>query len=87
MADPEGGPMMTQEFNRLEAKVDSLLEAVTKLVLFEERQSVQAATIKTLGIKVDKVEKDLDKWVQRGIGVWAFAVTTFTLYQSLQGTT
>jgi hypothetical protein len=78
---------MTPELNRLEKKVDILLEAVTKLVLFEERQSVQAVAIKTIGIKVDKVEKDLDKWVQRGIGVWAFAATVFTLYQSLQGTT
>ncbi len=78
---------MTHELERLEKKVDILLEAAAKLVLLEERQTVQADTIKAIEIKVDRVEKDLDKWVQRGIGVWAFAATAFTLYQALQGTT
>ena len=76
---------MTHELERLEKKVDILLEAVAKLVLLEERQTVQADTIRAIGIKVDRVEKDLDKWVQRGIGIWAFAATAFTLYQALKG--
>lgn len=77
---------MTHEFERLEKKVDILLEAVAKLVLLEERQTVQADTIRAIEIKVDKMEKDLDKWVQRGIGIWAFAATAFALYRALQGT-
>lgn len=76
---------MTQEFNRLEAKVDSLLEAVTKLVLFEERQSVQAVAIMGISVKLEKVEKDLDKWIQRGIGAWALVITLWTVLQSYRG--
>jgi hypothetical protein len=76
---------MTPELNRLEKKVDVLLEAVTKLVLFEERQSVQAVAIKTIGIKVDQVEKDLDKWVNRGVGSWAIAATGLFLFQVFGG--
>ena len=69
-------------FHRLESKVDELTDAVTKLVLFEERQSVQAAAITSLTTRVESTERKLDMWVNRGIGVWAFAVSAFTLFKS-----
>ena len=69
----------------LESKVDDLKEtvntlanAITKLVLFEERQSVQALAIAVLTAKLDASDQKadatnakLDMWINRGIGVWA----------------
>ena len=69
-------------FHRLERKVDDLTDAVTKLVLFEERQTVQALAITSLSSRVESTEQKLDMWVNRGIGVWAFAVTIFTVYKA-----
>ena len=68
--------------HRLESKVDDLTDAVTKLVLFEERQSVQAIAITTLTARVDTSERKLDMWINRGVGVWAFAIAAFTLFKT-----
>jgi hypothetical protein len=77
---------VTPELDRLERKVDTLLEAVTKLVLFEERQSVQSLAITSLANRTDDVEKKLDMWINRGVGAWAIAATALTLYQTFKGT-
>ena len=73
---------MTSDITRLEGKVDSLTEAINKLVLFEERQSVQAVSISSLTTRVSILEQKLDMWINRGVGVWALAVTIFTLYKA-----
>jgi hypothetical protein len=73
---------MTPEFIRLENKVDSLLEAVTKLVIYEERQSVQALAIATLSSRTTAVEQKLDMWINRGVGVWALAASGLALYKT-----
>ena len=73
---------MTPDITRLEGKVDSLTEAINKLVLFEERQSVQAVSISSLTTRVSILEQKLDMWINRGVGVWALAVTIFTLYKA-----
>lgn len=78
--------LMTPELIRLEKKVDTLLDAVTKLVLFEERQSVQSLAITRLADRTDDVEKKLDMWVNRGVGAWAIAAIAFTIYQALKVT-
>ena len=70
------------DLNRVELKLDSLMDAVTKLVLFEERQAVQALAINGLTARVSLQEKILAQWVNRGIGIWAFAITAFALFQS-----
>lgn len=75
--------MTIPDITRLERKVDSLTDAVTKLVLFEERQTVQALAIKGLTSRVTDFEQKLDMWINRGMGVWAFAFTAFTLYKTL----
>ena len=75
--------LMTPEFLRLENKVDTLLEAVTKLVIYEERQSVQAKAISDLTIRTTSVEKKLDMWINRGMGVWALAMLCFALYKTI----
>lgn len=73
---------MMLEIKRLEDKVDVLTVAVTRLVLFEERQSVQAIALASLAVRATTTEQKLDMWVNRGIGVWAFVVAAGTAYKS-----
>lgn len=105
----------TTDLYRIERKVDGLTAAINKLVLFEERQTVQALAIienaKSIkgiedrhALEVKRLEADLahaeDKladrielgevklamWINRGIGVWALAVTLFTVYKAFAPT-
>lgn len=93
------------ELFRLESKVDALTGAINRLVLFEERQAVQALAIienskltkevsEKLTLRLDQVdakvttrvellEIKLAMWINRGIGVWALAVTLFTIYKAV----
>ena len=73
-------------FLRLEAKVDKLTDAVMRLVVIEERQTAQAERIGAVETKVTandaaiiKVDRKVDQWVNRGIGVWLAAVSVFAL--------
>jgi uncharacterized protein with PhoU and TrkA domain len=73
-------------FLRLEAKVDKLTDAVMRLVVIEERQTAQAERMTTVETKVTandaaiiKVDRKVDQWVNRGIGVWLAAVSVFAL--------
>lgn len=77
----------TTDFNRLEQKVDKMTEALTQLLLFEERQ-------KTQSIRIGELEKDLaivkanyislerkvDQWINRGIGVWGVVALLWSAY-------
>ena len=69
----------TDPFHRLERKVDDLTDAVTKLVLFEERQSVQAVSISHLTNRVESTEQKLAMWINRGVGVWAVVFVILTI--------
>ncbi len=95
----------TTDLFRLETKVDTLTTAINRLVLFEERQAVQALAIITnsnelkdvrenltarleateakLTERVVLAEVKLAMWINRGIGVWALAVTLFTVYKAV----
>lgn len=82
--------MTDDDFKRLETKVDKLTDAVGKLILFEERQANQGERIGTIEmrcaaheISLTKIDKKVDQWVNRGIGVWGLAVTIFAILQSL----
>ena len=73
-------------FLRLEAKVDKLTDAVMRLVVIEERQTAQAERMTAVETKVTandtaiiKVDRKVDQWVNRGIGVWLAAVSVFAL--------
>jgi hypothetical protein len=80
--------MTDDDFKRLEGKVDKLDEAITKLVLVEERQANQnerigrveqrVAAVETAAAKTDRT---VQMWINRGIGVWGLAVLVFTLVQ------
>ena len=81
--------MMTDDdFRRLEGKVDKLADAVGKLILFEERQATQGARIgdaeKEIALaqqSITRVERKVDQWVNRGVGVWAVVAVIFALTQ------
>jgi hypothetical protein len=73
-------------FLRLEAKVDKLTDAVMRLVVIEERQTAQAERMTAVETKITandvaiiKVDRKVDQWVNRGIGVWLAAVSVFAL--------
>jgi len=81
--------MITEtDFHRMERKIDSVSEALNKLVLVEERQSnqnliiqgqqIEIATLKTL---IAAQEKKLDMWINRGTGFWAVVVTLWAVTQ------
>lgn len=81
-------PVSQEDFNRLEAKVDKLTDAISKLILFEERQATQGERIgrcetklAVLEQQLNRVDVKVERWVNRGIGVWALAVTLFALVQ------
>ena len=72
---------MSLDIQRLEGKIDVLSEAIAKLVLFEERQTVQAIAISTLTLRLNTVEQKLEMWVNRGIGVWGLAAVLGAAYK------
>lgn len=81
-------PVSQEDFNRLEAKVDKLTDAISKLILFEERQATQGERIGKCETKIAIVEQQVarvdvkvERWVNRGVGVWALAVSLFALIQ------
>jgi hypothetical protein len=76
------------DLKRIEEKVDKLGDAVGKLILFEERQANQGQRIGAVEQRVavtetsiSKVDSKVDKWINRGIGVWAVVAVLFTLAQ------
>lgn len=80
--------MTDSDFQRLESKVDKLTDAITKLVLVEERQANQGerigkceSAIAVHDASINKTDRVLHQWINRGIGVWAAAAVLFTLVQ------
>lgn len=78
----------SEDLRRLELKVDKLTDAVQRLILIEERQTTQGerigkceSAIAVNEVAVQKVDTKVERWVNRGIGVWAVAVVMFTLLQ------
>lgn len=79
-----------EDLKRIENKVDKLTDAVTRLILVEERQTAQARRLTDLEINMGYFEKDLhvldkkvDKWISMGTGAWAVVVTVFAVIQLL----
>ena len=82
--------MTDDDFKRLEAKVDKLTDAVGKLILFEERQANQGERIGAVEAKcsvhdtsIIRIDRKVDHWVNRGMGVWAAAAMVFALAKYL----
>ena len=71
---------------RIEKKLDDMANALQSLIRVEVHQTNQAATItrleselSTLRKQVEITEKNLDRWITRGITVWSVAVVVFTM--------
>lgn len=76
------------DFRRLEQKVDRLTDAIQRLIIIEERQSTMGERIGSLESKtavhetfLHRVDKKVDQWVNRGMGVWAVAVALLAMLQ------
>lgn len=79
-----------EDLKRIENKVDKLTDAVTRLILVEERQTAQARRLTDIEVNLKHFEKDLhvldkkvDKWISMGTGAWAVIVTVFAVVQIL----
>ena len=79
---------LNEDLKRIETKVDKLTDAVTRLILVEERQSAQGVRIGTLEQKAVKFEEDIgrvdrkiERWVNMGMGAWAIVVVIFAFVQ------
>lgn len=75
-----------EDVKRLEGKVDKLTDAVTRLILVEERQTAQGVRIGNLEQKSLELSRDLtdvdrkiDRWVNMGIGAWALLATLYAI--------
>lgn len=72
----------------IEQKLDKLTEAVTKLVLIDERQIIQGQRLgkveEELGrvrLELAGIERKLDKWINMFWGGWGVAALVWTLAQ------
>lgn len=75
------------QLQRLENKVDKLTDAVTQLVRVEERQINHGVRIGEVEHRlaltqnnVTQVEKKLDQWINRAVGLWSVAIVVWTVY-------
>ena len=78
----------TQDFSRLETKVDKLADAMQQLIRVEERQTNQGVRlgghdvdIATLKNSHNLLEKKVDQWINRVIGAWAIATFIWAAVQ------
>lgn len=79
-----------EDFRRLEAKVDRLIDGFATLAVVEERQSTNNQRVMdlekeyaTLKASHEALGRMVDKWINRGIGVWSLAVVLFAILQYL----
>lgn len=77
-----------EDLRRIETKVDKLTDAVTRLILVEERQTAQGVRItaledktEDLEYKYNKVDRKVERWVNMGMGAWAIVVVIFAFVQ------
>lgn len=77
-----------EDFKRLEGKVDKLADAIQRLILIEERQTTQGerigkceATLQVHDAGLQRIDSKVERWVNRGIGVWAVAVVVFAMFE------
>jgi len=79
-----------QDLLRLESKVDNLTDAITQLVRVEERQITHASRLDMLEaeLKASKealvaVDRKVDSWVNRGVGMWAVVMVAWAIYSAV----
>jgi hypothetical protein len=76
------------DFQRLESKVDDMMEKLSKVIIFEERQTNQSKDIAELKQEnallkaaLISLEKKVDQWINRGMGVWAVAGIMWAVFE------
>lgn len=79
-------------YNRLEDKVDKLTDAIAHLVRVEERQIAHTDLIAELQRRFESqredllmVDKKLDLWINRAVGVWAVSAVIWTVFVAMRG--
>ena len=77
-----------EDLKRIESKVDKLTDAVTRLILVEERQTAQGVRIDDLEEKTQdldksimKVDRKVERWINMGMGAWAVVATLFVIFE------
>jgi hypothetical protein len=82
--------MTDDDFKRLETKVDKLTDAVSKLILVEERLANQGERIgrveravAVVETNVSKLDRTVSTWINRGIGAWALLLLIWSVGQKL----
>lgn len=75
---------------RLDRKIDKITAILNKFILFEERQSNQREeidgihnSIRELYAKVEANEKQIQKWINLGVGGWTVIITAWAIYTNL----
>lgn len=75
-----------EDFRRLEEKVDRLVEGFNRLAVVEERQSSNNSRVQELEKQVaaqralhEVLDKTVNKWINRGVGVWGVVGALWTL--------
>lgn len=79
----------SDDFMRLERKVDKLIENMqlvavlsTNHVNLDKDFSELKATVSNSRLEHYQLERKVDQWINRGIGVWAVALVLFALFQA-----
>lgn len=82
----------TDDFKRLEDKVDKLGEAVAKLVIFEERQTTQGERLGSAEQRLAALEKatslidnKVERWLNRAWGAYFVAAAAGAAGMKLLG--
>lgn len=78
------------DFARMDAKLDELVTAVAKLAANERRLDDLESDHRALAKEVKAVDerrasdrRELDKWINRGMGMWALAASGFAIWQAV----
>ncbi len=74
------------DLERIERKLDTLSEAISKLMIFEERLTILTTRIDKSDTRISALETELlvtarriDKWLYLGTGAWVVMVVAFEI--------
>jgi len=95
--DSEFGPLQgrrarvvnSEDFIRLERKVDKLIDNMQMVAVLSSNHmnldkdfSELKVTVSNSRLEHYQLERKVDQWINRGIGVWAVALVLFALFQA-----
>lgn len=84
-------PISEDRADKMEQKIDTLIVAVNRLAIIDERQIESGRRVgliedrlAKLEAKQDAAEKKLDRWINMGVGIWGFVGFGIILYQTFR---